>query len=488
MLDQTQLPLLAALQASAQRPHAAFYAPGHKQGRGASPALRELLGSAALRADLPELPELDNLFAPEGAIAAAQALAAAVFGAEQTWFLANGSSCGLIAAILATCSPGETLIVPRNSHRSITSGLILSGAQPVFVNPDYDAERDLAYSVTPAAVEQALQAHPDAKAVLVVYPTYHGIGGDLGAIAAIAHRYGCPLLVDEAHGAHFVAHPDLPPTALSLGADLSVQSTHKLLGALSQSAMLHVQGQRLDRDRLQRSLQFVQSTSPNYLLLASLDAARQQLALSGSADWAATLALAGRARSQLAAIPPLRVLEPPSPQPGFTYHDPTRLTLLVSELGLSGFAADVQLHQQWGVTCELPMLQHLTFILTPGNTQADIARLVAGCRHLSARAATAAPPLQIPPFGAVAAAPLSPREAHFAAQTTVPVAQAVGRISATALCPYPPGIPVLLPGEVITAEAIAYLQQVEQQGGVITGAGACGLSQIAVVGDRSPAN
>ena len=481
VLDQRYLPLLATLLATAQRPHAPFYTPGHRQGRGASAALRSLLGEQALQVDLPELPGLDNLFRPEGVIREAQELAAAAFGADQTWFLSNGSSCGLIAAMLATCGPGDRVILPRNCHQSLIAGLILSGARPVFVQPDYDPDHDLAYGVTPAAIIRALQAYPEAKAVWVIYPTYHGIGTDLAAIARIAHRHDCPLLVDEAHGPHFVAHPDLPPPALYLGADLVVQSSHKLLGALTQAAMLHVSGSRLDRDRLQRSLQFTQSTSPNYLLLASLDAARQQLALEGPRLWGQTLAWARTARSQLRALPGLAVLEAPQPQPGFTHFDPTRLTLLLRELNLTGFAADEYLYRQQGVVCELPMLRHITFILTPGNQAADMERLVAGCGALATVAAPGAPQGPRLSLAALPPAPLSPREATFAAQESVPLDQAAGRISATWLCPYPPGIPALMPGEVIMPAVIDYLQQVQQQGGTIVGLGDRGLQDFAVV-------
>ncbi|NJK99486.1 MAG: aminotransferase class I/II-fold pyridoxal phosphate-dependent enzyme [Spirulinaceae cyanobacterium SM2_1_0] len=483
VLDQTSLPLVAAIAHQAQRPHAPFYTPGHKQGQGASLALQTLLGTAALQADLPELLSIGNLFVRDGAIATAQNLAADAFGAEQTWFLVNGSSGGLIAAILATCAPGDKLILPRNGHQSLITGLIFTGAQPIFVSPDYDVERDLAYGITPAAVEAALQQHPDAKAVLAIYPTYHGIGCDLGAIAAIAHRHNCPLLVDEAHGAHFGFHPDLPPTALELGADLSVQSTHKVLGALTQAAMLHVQGDRLDRDRLDRALQFVQSTSPNYLLLASLDAARQQMACQGEAQLAATLALAAAARSQLIELPQLRLLAPPSsPTPGFTYHDPTRLTVLLNDWGIDGFTADQQLDAQFGVVCELPMLQHITFIITLGNRTADIERLVTGFAHLQAPTPTLPPP-RIAPLTTIPVARLTPRAAHFARPQSVPVAQAIGQISAALICPYPPGIPVLVPGEVITAEAIAYLQAIQQQGGIITGSRDPDLQSFAIVSE-----
>lgn len=194
-----------------------------------SQGLRSAWGDAVFAADLPELPGLDNLFAPEDVIAAAQLLAAEAFCSDRTFFLINGSTAGILAAILASCGPGDKLLLPRTVHRSVISGLILSGARPIFLLPEVCGRTGLVGSVTPAAIAQAFQAHPDLKAVLIVSPTYEGICAETGAIAALCHAQGIPLLVDEAHGPHFGFHPDLPASALSQGATVSVQSTHKVL-------------------------------------------------------------------------------------------------------------------------------------------------------------------------------------------------------------------------------------------------------------------
>lgn len=469
-------PLLEMLAKCAQSQNAAFHTPGHKRGQGSFAAFRKLIGDRALRADLPELPELDNLFAPQGAIAEAQCLAAETFGAEQTWFLANGSTCGIIAAILAACNPGDKILLPRNVHQSAISGLILSGAIPVFLQPEYDSVLDIAHSVTPETVAIALKQHPDAKAVLIVYPTYYGVCGDLSAIATLAHAAGIPLLVDEAHGAHFAFHPDFPISAMAAGADLAVQSTHKTLSALTQASMLHVQGSRIDRDRISRSLQLAQSTSPNYLLLASLDAARAQMANQGKELMSQTLELANRARSDLR-----NVLEF-SPSLGCFAVDRTRITTTVSHLGLDGFTADEVL-QSFGVTAEFPSLQHLTFIVSLGNTETDINRLIEGCDRLSINT-----PITPTMKNAIqndvqsASTPLlSPREAFFAPSRFLSLEQAIAQISAELICPYPPGIPVLLPGERITEDAIALLQTVLKAGGFISGCSDPTLNQLKVV-------
>ena len=470
-LQQTQTPLLQALRTVAQRSNAAFHTPGHKRGQGISEDFANLLGAQAFQADLPELPELDNLFAPEGVILEAQALAADAFGAEQTWFLANGSTCGIQAAVLATCQPGDKLILPRNVHQSAIAALILSGAIPVWLEPEVDQEWDIAHSVDPVQVAIALAQHPDAKAILLVSPTYYGVCGNVRAIAKLAHAHQIPLLIDEAHGAHFAFHPDLPTPALQAGADLAVQSTHKTLSALTQAAMLHVRGNRIDRDRLSRALQLVQSTSPSYLLLASLDAARQQMAIQGKSLLDSALKLAAIVRTQLAEMPEFAVLQPDrTSTPGWFALDPLRLTVSVAKLRLSGFEADEWLHQA-GITCELPGLHHLTFILTHGNTAEECDRLVRGLAALSAELETTANSSNPKVFRRfpLPSVMLSPRQAFFAAQRVVPVQEAIAQPSAELICPYPPGIPVLIPGEIITAEAIDFLQHIRAAGGILTG-------------------
>ncbi|NJK38359.1 MAG: aminotransferase class V-fold PLP-dependent enzyme [Oscillatoriales cyanobacterium RM2_1_1] len=496
MLDQTQTPLLDQLKHSARRSHSAFYAPGHKGGQGISQSLRDLLGIQVFQADLPELPELDNLFAPTGVIQQAQALAAEAFGAEQTWFLTNGSTAGVIGAILATCGfaddpgHGQKIIVPRNAHQSVISGLVLSGAIAIFVTPDYDPDWDLVGPVSPESIAQALEVHPDARAVLIVSPTYQGICSDVGAIGQIVHQYNIPLLVDEAHGPHFGFHPDLPDSALSWGADLVVQSTHKVLGAMTQAAMVHVQGDRINRQSLSRALQLVQSTSPSYLLLASLDAARQQMATQGKVLLARTLQLAGQAQAQLQAIAGIEPFQLafPAGRDGHIQLDPTRLTVRVTDLGLRGYEADEILHQHLGVTAELPNLKHLTFILSLGNTVQDIENLVQGFRHLAQRHC---PGNAVDKFPAPSVAreifqtieSIIPRTAFFARTVMRGADQAVGCVSSEWVCPYPPGIPSLLPGERITLEAIDYLRQVLAWGGVITGCSDPSLQTLRVLAD-----
>lgn len=491
----TPTPILNALTKSAQRSHAAFYAPGHKQGKGISNNLKKLLGNMVFQADLPELPELDNLFAPDGAIRDAQELASVTYGAAKTWFLVNGSTCGIMAAIIATCGPGDKVILPRNIHQSAIAGLVFSGAIPIFINPEYDITEGLAYNITSESLEQTLKEHPDAKAVMMLHPNYQGVCSDLPQIAKITHQYNIPLLVDEAHGAHFAFHDDLPPSAMSVGADLTVQSTHKVLSAMTQASMLHTQGNRVCDRKIGRALQLLQSTSPSYLLLASLDAAREQMATQGQQLMNRTITLAIEGRSRLAEIAGLSVFNPKI-SPGCQFFDDTRLTINVSGLGITGFAADKILHEQLGVTCELPLLNHLTFIISLGNNGDDIQKLIQACQifsrskrlessvsldtqsnqgqDLSSRDIKSTPKLTAnanltPLPSQKSTQPLSPRDAYWAIATTTAIDKSVNQICGELICPYPPGIPLLMPGEIITAEAIQYLQQILMAGGTITG-------------------
>ena len=524
MLDQTKIPIVETLQNLTQKSHAPFYAPGHKHGKGIPQPLTELLGMEVFPADLPELPELDNLFAPDGVIQEAQELAAETFGALHTRFLVNGSTTGIIAGILATCGNGEKIILPRNIHQSVISGLIISGAIPIFINPEYDFHWDIPLSITAESIGQTLAKHPDTKAVMIVNPTYHGVCGNIRAIAQQVHKYNIPLLVDEAHGAHFAFHSELPIPALVSGADLSVQSTHKTLGAMTQASMLHIGSDRIDLYRLQQALQILQSSSPSYLLLASLDAARQQMALFGEELMSQTLELAKNARNRISQLwnysvfdlkgrekkkqeinficlseysdfldnevkkeiresgkifptPNTQLLTPNFPienssNSGFIALDKTRLTIKVSNIGFSGYEADEILHQELGVTCELPSFPNLTFIISPGNTLADINQLVTGLISLRNRgsinlAANHGTKLdfKVTNFSI----PVSPRDAFFAQKDCVPIAKSVGYISAELLCPYPPGIPVLIPGEIITEKHLQILQQVRANGSLMTG-------------------
>ncbi|MQL68364.1 hypothetical protein Taro_000648, partial [Colocasia esculenta] len=513
-------PLVAALRAAAGRDEARFHFPGHNGGNAAPASLSQLVGPGPFAHDIPAF---DDLFPHEGPLLEAQRKAAALFGSSETWFLVGGTTCGVQASIMATCSPGDTLILPRDSHFSATSAMVLSGAVPKYIMPaEYNPRWDLASGVTTSQVERAIDevAEADGKkaaAVLVTSPTYQGVCSNLREIGEVCHSHGVPLIVDEAHGAHFKFHREFPATALEQGADLAVQSTHKVLCSLTQSSMLHMStngggiNHLVDRERLRRCLRTLQSTSPSPLLLASLDATRAQLS-DGDPEtiFDEAVGLAARARDRLKGIPGISVLGAGASTnifSGFPVLDPLRLTVRVSELGLSGFEAADMLEQQHRIANELAGARTVTYALGLGTRREDVERLVSGFKHLSASFLLTGKNCnfiinkknnfiinknnsfilndQGPGVFADILTRVSPREAFFAKKMRkVEIWRSAGEVCGELICPYPPGIPVLAPGEIITEGAIEYLLGLRDSGAVISGATDHQLSSIIVLCDQ----
>lgn len=454
--------------------------PGHKRGQGIDRRFAALMGETIFRLDLPELPEL------EAAVANAETLAAQAYGSDRAWFLTNGSTCGIQAMLLAicgaTCGQGDKVLIGRNCHKAAIAALVLTGATPIYLPTDYLLEFDLDLGVSPETLELFLQKHPDAKAVMLVSPNYFGVCGEIEKLVTIAHSFNVPLLVDAAHGAHLGFHPDLPISALQAGADLVVQSTHKVAGSLTQSSILHLQGDRIASEQVDRALQILRSSSPNLLLLISLDVARRQMAIEGKKLLTETLRLATEARSRLCQIPNLRTFD----QIAVPTLDPTRLTVMVERMGMTGFAADVWLHSQLDVMAEMPTLSQLVFIFSLGNTQNDIDRLIYGFQQIGKEKGKREREKLVPITNyqlpiTIPKSHLTPRAAYFAKSDRIPFNQAIGRISAESLCPYPPGIPLLCIGEEITLEVVEMLQCILRSGGIINGASDDSLETIRVV-------
>ncbi|XP_059636839.1 uncharacterized protein LOC132278947 isoform X3 [Cornus florida] len=465
-------PLVSALKASAEQDAASFHFPGHNRGRAAPSSLTQLIGMRPFIHDLPELPELDNLFSPEGPILDAQKQAAKLFGASETWFLVGGTTCGIQSAVMATCSPGDILILPRNSHISAISAMVLSGVLPKYIIPEYYFDWDIAGGVTLVQAKKAIKELEmegrKAAAVFVTSPTYHGICSNLSEITKLCHSYNIPVIVDEAHGAHLGFHPNMPYSALQQGADLAVQSTHKVLCSLTQSSMLHVSGNLVDRERICRCLQTLQSTSPSYLLLASLDAARAQLSENPGTIFNKAMELVVEMKILINKIPGISVLNFPSSS-SFPSIDPLRISIGVWQLGLTGYEADDILSEDYGVISELVGTRSITFAINLGTCREHVLRLVSGLKHLSASFSLnqgmnhRLDDVECSPFDDINMS-LSPREAFFASKRKVSFKDSLGEICGELICPYPPGIPVLIPGEVITKRALNYLLQLRRRG------------------------
>ncbi|MDW8059832.1 MAG: aminotransferase class I/II-fold pyridoxal phosphate-dependent enzyme [Thermomicrobium sp.] len=446
-----------------------FSTPGHKQGRGAPPEFAAAFGAGALELDIPHDGGTYDTHLPTDPLDEAERLAAALWGAHDAVFLVNGSTTGNLAALLTLSRPGQPIVVTRAMHKSLLAGLILSGARPVYVVPEVDEETGFLLDVAPEAVERALQAHPDATAVAIVSPTYTGVTSDLRRIAALCRAYGVPLFVDEAWGPHLPFHPALPPAAIPSGADLAVTSLHKLAGALTQGALLLVSGDRIDPARVRAAVAMVQTTSPAAFLYASLDATRRRLALEGESLLARTLELAARARSALGAVPGLRVVGPElvARRPGAGF-DPTRLVVDVQGIGLTGLEAKRRLRRDFHVAAEMADLLSVVCLLTVGDTPETIDALVRAFAALADEAcrrgerANGDPLVRLlratGPIVAGAPQVLTPRDAFFAPTESVPLDRAVGRVAAEPITPYPPGIPVVAPGEAIRPEVVEFLR------------------------------
>ncbi len=435
--------------------------PGHKHGRGALPAFAALMGRG-LALDLTELDETDNLHAPEGAVAEAQALAARAFGADETFFLVNGSTVGLHAMVMAACAPGEAIALSRSCHLSALGGILLSGARPVFLGSGDDAAWQLPQDPTPEGLRAAFR-DPSVKAALVTRPDYFGRATDLAALAAVCREHDRLLLVDEAHGAHLGMDPRLPASALSLGADAVVQSTHKLLSAMTQASMLHLRGDRLDARQLRKLLRLLQTTSPSFVLLASLDAARAHHEANGARLWAEVLDLVAAARRQLTDHGLVCLGPDHGPRAAW---DPAKLVVDLAGTGHDGYEVAEALHQDL-IQVEIATPRYVGALVSPGNTERDLDRLVAGLVAAVARPGRPQDALPRPPAPPELA--LLPREAFLGRSRTVRLEAAVGEVASELICPYPPGIPALVPGERITVEVLEYLNALRALGASFVG-------------------
>jgi lysine decarboxylase len=486
-------PYLEALRAYARRNPGRFHVPGHKGGPGADPGMREAFGDAALALDIPALmPGID--VGPEPTpFQRAQELAAEAWGAKRTWFLINGASQGNHVTCIALAHMGSEVVVQRNVHSSTIDGFVISGLRPTFVAPELDPELVIAHCLTPESLDRALSETPGAVAAQVVSPTYFGAVADVAALAEVAHSHDVPLIVDEAWGAHLAFHPDLPAHALSLGADLVISSTHKIVGSMTQSAMVHLgHGDRLDENVIDRAVTLLESTSPNSLLTGSLDAARRQAALHGEELLGETIEALAATRSAIREIPGLDVLdERIIGRAGVFAYDPLRLAIDVRGTGRTGYEIAPMMLQLDDINLELYAENVMVAVFGLGEDASKAgARLVEALQHVIDQLPASdareghefAPP---PPWGPLA---MGPREAFLAEQEVVPFREAVGRIAAESLAAYPPGIPNVLPGERLTGPTLDYIQSTLEQGGSLRGASDRKLETIRVVVEdgRSP--
>ncbi|MFM9332099.1 aminotransferase class I/II-fold pyridoxal phosphate-dependent enzyme [Paenibacillus mesotrionivorans] len=478
-MDQTQAPLLQALVERSKRKESSFHVPGHKFGASLQGEEKDFFGSV-MELDYTEIEGLDDLHHPEGPILAAQQLAAECFGAEETFFLVGGSTAGNLALIGAVCQQDDLILVQRNAHKSVIHALMLARARAVMLEPEVDRQTGIAGGVARTTLHTALERYPQAKAVFLTNPNYYGMGWDLEPYARLVHGAGMALLVDEAHGAHFGLHPGVPVSALSRGADGVVQSTHKMLTAMTMGAMLHVQGNRIPRDVLRERLTMLQSSSPSYPIMASLDMARRYAAIRGEAEIGAGLEELRRFREALAGMngTGIRVLMPEPEANAYDVWDPYKLVMEDAAGGRTGF----QLLQELaggGIIGEMADDRYAVLAASPATGREDLERLAeviaslpgssgysggeaadVVSANLAVTAAAADPVSEPVPMGLTGVNRGTP----------MPLGKAVGMRAAQAVVPYPPGIPLLIPGETISAGAAERILRLYRAGAKFQGA------------------
>jgi len=485
LLSQNETPLFSNLIKHAKKNPVQFHIPGHKKGTGMDPEFREFIGDNALSIDLINIGPLDDLHSPKGIIKQAQDLAAQAFGADHTFFSVQGTSGAIMTMIMTVCGPGDKIIVPRNVHKSVMSAIVFSGAVPIFIHPEIDSNLGISHGITTDSVERALEQHPDAKGVLVINPTYFGVAADLKKIVEVAHSYDIPVLVDEAHGVHIHFHDELPLSAMQAGADMAATSVHKLGGSMTQSSILNVRDGLVSYKRVQSILSMLTTTSTSYLLLASLDVARRRLITEGRELIDQTIQLANSIRERINKIDHLYCVGKEILGTKATYnYDPTKLIISIKDLGITGYDAEKWLREKYNIEVELSDLYNLLCLITPGDTETEGDMLVKALQELSDEFHERAEKIQIHAQVLLPDIPLlalTPRDAFYSETEVIPFSESEGRIIAEFVMVYPPGIPIFIPGEIITAENLRYIEMNMEAGLPVQGPEDDSLQMILVI-------
>ena len=448
-----------------------FHVPGHKKGQGIDEEFKKFMGENPFKIDVTVFKLVDSLHHPTGPIKKAQELAADAYGSKAAFISVHGTSGAIEAMIMSVVSNNDKILIPRNVHKSVTGGIILSGAVPVYMQPELDKEVGIAHGVSPETVEKTLKENPDAKAVLIINPTYYGVATDIKRIAKIVHSYNIPLIVDEAHGPHLGFNDKLPISAINAGADMCAQSTHKIIGALTQCSILHVCSDRIDIHRVQQILNIMQTTSPSYILMASLDCARRQIALHGKELLDYAIDLCTYTRNEINKIPGFYCFGKEILQDNGAYaFDPTKVTITCRDLGITGYDLDMILSDEYHIQMELSDLYNVLIVGSFGDTKENMDYLIKVLKEISkkyyGKGDKKSDFIDIPPIPEQI---LIPREAFNSTKVPVPINESIGMISGEFLMAYPPGIPVLCPGEIITKEIVDYVRRLKATGLYVQG-------------------
>jgi len=486
-MDHSRAPVLEALEEFRRRCDVVFGPPGHKQGRGADPRVLEVVGRDVFASDVLTLNGLDDRRQSQGILSQAEELMADAVRAEKAFFSTCGSSLSVKTSIMSVAGPGEKLLVSRNAHKSVISGLIIGGIQPVWVHPHFDPERNLAHPPEPEDVRRALAAHPDAKGMLLITPTDWGTCADIAGVAGVCHERDLPLIVDEAWGAHLPFHPGLPSWGMDAGADLVVTSVHKMGGAIEQSSVFHLQHDRVNPDVLSAREDLLGTTSSSSLVYLTLDGWRRQMVEHGEELLGAALDRARRVRAAVHGMAGIDLMDREVVGPGMAFDlDPLVLTMDVRSLGITGYQASEWLRAERHVDIGSADACRISARITHADDDETETLLVDALRSLvdGATSIERPPTVDLPAPGALELqSVMTPREAFFSRVEQVPVADAVGRIVAEMVTPYPPGVPVLAPGERITREVLDYLTTGVEAGMLIPDAADSSLQTLRVVAD-----
>ncbi|MCR1809127.1 aminotransferase class I/II-fold pyridoxal phosphate-dependent enzyme [Haploplasma modicum] len=464
-LDQSKTPYFKKIKEYGLSNQTQLDVPGHKLGN-INNEFREFVGENVFLIDANAPRGLDNLAKPNGVIKEALELAADAFNADNAYFLVNGTSQGIIAMIMSAVRANEKIIIPRNVHKSAINGLILSGAMPVFIKPHMDSELGIANGIILSELRETILENPDAKAVFVINPTYFGVVSNLKEIVKLAHEYDMMVLVDEAHGAHFGFHEDLPLSAMEAGADMSAVSVHKTLGSLTQTSILLTKGDLVSNNRVRSTLNILQTTSPSSIFMASLDTARSYMALNGREKLDDLIKLASWARDEINKIRGFKAITEDYiyNHKGYGY-DPTKIMVKVSDLGITGFDAYNILSKESNVQVELAETNLVLAVLSIATTKEDLENFILGLKNLKKHKKKTEIRQKIRfTYPEVFD---RPREAYHAYKKFVKIEDSLNEVSAESIMVYPPGIPLLIPGEIINEDILDDLNFYLDQGSTI---------------------
>ena len=465
-MDQNRAPIYEALQTFRQMRVVPFDVPGHKHGRG-NPELTAFLGEQCVSIDVNSMKPLDNLCHPVSVIHEAEVLAAEAFGAAHAFLMVGGTTSAVQSMVLSTCKRGDKIILPRNVHRSVINALVLCGAIPVYVNPEVDRRLGISLGMQREQVAKAITENPDAVAVLVNNPTYYGICSDLKAIVEMAHQAGMYCLADEAHGTHFYFGEDMPVSAMAAGADMAAVSMHKSGGSLTQSSLLLV-GSRMNVGHVRQIINLTQTTSGSYLLMSSLDISRRNLALRGKEVFAKVVSMAEYAREEINAIGGYYAFGKELNGNSVFDFDPTKLSVHTRDIGLAGIEVYDILRDEYDIQIEFGDIGNILAYLSIGDRRQELERLVSALAEIRRRYQKDSNGLLSQEYIAPEVV-LSPQEAFYAEKKSLPLKESAGCVCSEFVMCYPPGIPILAPGERITKEILDYIAYAKVKGCSMTG-------------------